>query len=191
MNDRTRNYKSHPAWPQPKAKKGPWPKKPQRPTNSRPRCPSSESPPLSRGRRRITKPPPRSRAWRPLGRVPASFEGPSPSREAPPRSRPPSSSGTIPAPPTGALNALTCRGAPGSKVNPRHVDSLTPLGNQVPVPFDQPALCGHPRRCAGAVREGQCHSITLCHPLPYLLHVAPLERGMATDSALGQDDAMT
>jgi hypothetical protein len=27
------------------------------------------------------------------------------------------------------------------------------------------------------VREGRCHFTTLCHPLPYLLHVAPLKRG--------------
>jgi hypothetical protein len=67
--------------------------------------------------------------------------------------------------------------APGSKVNPYHAGPLTPPGNQIPALFDQPALCGHPRRCAGAVRDGQCHSATLCHPLPYRLHVALLERG--------------
>jgi hypothetical protein len=66
---------------------------------------------------------------------------------------------------------------PGSKANPRHAGLLTPLGNQIPVLFDQPALCSHPRCCVGVVREGRCHSVTLCCPLPYLLHVAPLERG--------------
>jgi hypothetical protein len=53
----------------------------------------------------------------------------------------------------------------------------TPPGNQILTLFDQPALYNHPRRCVGAVWDGQCHSVTLCHPLPYLLHVAPLERG--------------
>jgi hypothetical protein len=43
--------------------------------------------------------------------------------------------------------------------------------------FDQPALRGHPWRCAGAVQEGRCHSMTLCRPLSYFLHIAPLERG--------------
>jgi hypothetical protein len=26
------------------------------------------------------------------------------------------------------------------------------------------------------MREGRCHSMTLCHPLPFLLHITPLER---------------
>jgi hypothetical protein len=55
----------------------------------------------------------------------------------------------------------------------RHTGPLTPPGNHIPVLFDQPALCGHPRCCAGAVREGWCHSVTLRHPLSYLLHAAP------------------
>ena len=75
---------------------------------------------------------------------------------------------------------IKCSGtsrAPGSKANPRHAGPLTQPGNQIPALFDQPALCSHPRRCAGAVRQGRCHSVTLCRLLPYLLHVAPLERG--------------
>jgi hypothetical protein len=35
----------------------------------------------------------------------------------------------------------------------------------------------HCAAISGVVREGQCHSVTLCHPLPCLLHVAPLESG--------------
>jgi hypothetical protein len=62
-------------------------------------------------------------------------------------------------------------------VNPRRADPLTPPGNQILVLFDQPTLCSHTQHNAGAVREGRCHSMTLCHPLLYLLHVAPLERG--------------
>jgi hypothetical protein len=76
--------------------------------------------------------------------------------------------------------SIKCSGtsrAPGSKANPRRAGPLTPPGNQIPVLFDQPALCSHPRHCAGAVREGRCHSMTLCRQLPYLLHVVPLERG--------------
>jgi hypothetical protein len=57
------------------------------------------------------------------------------------------------------------------------LDTSQAPGNQILVLFDQPALCGHPRRCAGAVREGRCHSVALCRLLRYLLHVAPLEKG--------------
>jgi hypothetical protein len=39
--------------------------------------------------------------------------------------------------------------APKSKVNPRHTGPLTPPGNHIPALFDQPALFGHPRCCAG------------------------------------------
>jgi hypothetical protein len=75
-------------------------------------------------------------------------------------------------------------------VNPLRAGPLTPLGNHIPVLFHQPAFCGHPRRCStnprcaaipGAVRElcgkAGVNSTTLCLPLPYRLHVAPLERG--------------
>jgi hypothetical protein len=79
---------------------------------------------------------------------------------------------------------------PRSKANPSHAGPLTPPGNHIPMLFDQPALCGHPRCCAGVVREGRCHSMTLCRPLPYLLHITPskedggtLERGTTTYSA--------
>jgi hypothetical protein len=66
---------------------------------------------------------------------------------------------------------------PGSKTSPQHVGPLTPPGNHISSLFDQPTLCSHPRCCAGDVWEGRCHSMTLCRPLPYLLHVMPLERG--------------
>jgi hypothetical protein len=137
----------------------------------------SEPPPCSRGRRRITNPPPLTRG---LG---------TPSGEFPPRSRDPAPRVKLrlargrprPAapylPPHRGIKCSDTSRAPGPKVNPRHAGPLTPSGNQMSALFDQPVLCGHPRCCAGAVREGQCHSITLCRPLPYLLHVAPLERG--------------
>jgi hypothetical protein len=97
--------------------------------------------------------------------------------------------------------SIKCSGTPqalGSKANPRHADPLTPPENHIPTLFDQPALCDHPRRCAGAVREGRCHSVTLYRPLSYCLHVTPskedddtLERGTATYSAHAEDDTVT
>jgi hypothetical protein len=66
---------------------------------------------------------------------------------------------------------------PRSKANPRHVGPLTPPRNHISALLHQPSLCGHPRHCVGVVREGRCYSMTLCRPLPYLLHVVPLERG--------------
>jgi hypothetical protein len=62
-------------------------------------------------------------------------------------------------------------------VNPRRAGPLIPPGNQISALFDQPALCSHPWRYAGAVREGWCHSVTLCRLLLYLFHVAPLKIG--------------
>jgi hypothetical protein len=72
-------------------------------------------------------------------------------------------------------------------------------GNHIPALFHQPSLCCHPRRCAGAVREGWCHFMTLCRPLPYLLHIAPLskedsgtlEGGIATYPTPARDGAVT
>jgi hypothetical protein len=97
--------------------------------------------------------------------------------------------------------SIKCPGTsrePRSKANPRHAGPLTPPGNHIPTLFHQPALCGHPRRCAGAMREGRCHSMTLCHPLPYLFHAAlskevggTLERGTTTCPAPARDGAVT
>jgi hypothetical protein len=88
--------------------------------------------------------------------------------------------------------------APESKANPHHAGPLTPPGNHIPVLFDQPALCDHPWPCAGVVREGRCHSMTLYRLLSYLPHVAPskvdgktLERGTVTYSAPARDGAVT
>jgi hypothetical protein len=87
---------------------------------------------------------------------------------------------------------------PRSKANPRHAGPLTLHGNHIPTLFDQPTLCGHPRRYVGAVQEGWCHSMTQCLPLPYLLHVTPskedggtLERGTTAYSTPAWDDAVT
>jgi hypothetical protein len=178
------------------------------PSNSQPRYPSGEPPPRSRARRCAMKPPPHSRDPDPR----ASFR----LARGPPRTSLRLARGTrtaerVSASLEAALDprhrtcssdrSIKCSGmsrAPGSKANPRHVGPLTPSGNHIPVLFDQPVLCGHPRRCAGVVREGRCHSMTLCRPLPYLLHVAPskgdggtLERGTVTYSALARDDAVT
>jgi hypothetical protein len=43
----------------------------------------------------------------------------------------------------------------GSKANSRRANPLTPPKNHILALFHLPALCGHPRRCAGAVRESQ------------------------------------
>jgi hypothetical protein len=95
------------------------------------------------------------RGFQSLERISASFEGSGPSSESPPRSRllaprvnlrlaqgfrPPRAGlrlargfplthCTSPAPPTGALNALICRGRLGQREILHHVDPLTPLGN--------------------------------------------------------------
>jgi hypothetical protein len=65
--------------------------------------------------------------------------------------------------------------------------------------FDQPALYNHPQHCAGAMRDAQCHSVTLCHPLAYLFHIlhrskednGTLERRTTINPAPTQDNAMT
>jgi hypothetical protein len=78
--------------------------------------------------------------------------------------------------------SIKCSGtlrAPRSKANPRHTNPLKPPGNHIPALFDQPALCDHPRRCAGAVREGRYHSMTLCCPLPYTSTLPPRKRTAA------------
>jgi hypothetical protein len=102
-----------------------------------PDAPSGESPPCSRARR-------------PLGRDSASLEAASDPRR---RTYSPDQS-------------IKCSGTPRallSNANPSHVGPLTPPGNHIPALFHQPALCGHPRRCAGAVREGRCQ---LCDTVP-------------------------
>jgi hypothetical protein len=38
-------------------------------------------------------------------------------------------------------------------------------------------LYNHPLHYTSVVREGRCHSLALCHPLPSFLHTAPLEKG--------------
>jgi hypothetical protein len=59
-----------------------------------------------------------------------------------------------------------------SKANP-HADPLTLPGNHIPTLFDQPALCGHPRRCAG--RPVSFHDTVPPTPVPPPRR--PLERG--------------
>jgi hypothetical protein len=117
------------------------------------------------------------RGPRPFQQVSASLEGFSPSSEFLPRSRPPSTRGASPAPPPGALSALTCRGRPGQKRIPAMSIYCHNLGIQPRRCSSNPPLCSHPRRCTSAVQDGWCHSLTLCHPLPSFLHAAPLERG--------------
>jgi hypothetical protein len=161
MNNQTRNCESCPTWPQPKAKKGPWPKKPQQPI----------------------KPP----APTPLGRTSVSLEGQTPHREtpaslehvAPPRVSSRLARGSRPlvlasasletslgsrrhtySPDQGIKSSDTSR-APGSKANPHRANLQAPPGNHISTMFDQPTLYSHPWHCAGAVRDSQCHSVTL------------------------------
>jgi hypothetical protein len=75
-----------------------------------------------------------------------------PSGESPPRSRPLSPHGAAPGPPDWIIKRPFLSWAPKSRANPRRTSPLTPPGNQIPMLFDQPALCGHPWRCVGAVR---------------------------------------
>jgi hypothetical protein len=103
---------------------------------------------------------PRSRAWCPLGRISALLEGLTPPRASLRLARGIRTPKRVSASLEAALNprcrtnsldwSIKCSGtswAPGA--NPRHAGPLTPPGNHIPVLFDQPALCGHPRRCAG------------------------------------------
>jgi hypothetical protein len=136
------------------------------PPNERPRDPSGESPSRSRtGHRAAETPPcsrarnpsgestPCSRARRPLGRDSASLEVASDPRR---RTYSPDQS-------------IKCTGTAwvlGSKANPRHAGPLTPPGNHIPAMFHQPTLCGHPRRCAGVVREGRCQLHDMVPPTP-------------------------
>jgi hypothetical protein len=60
--------------------------------------------------------------------------------------------------PDRSINCSDASRVPRSKVNPHHAGPLTPPGNHIPV------LYSHPRHCAGAVREGRCHSMTLSCP---------------------------
>jgi hypothetical protein len=112
-----------------------------------------------------------------------------PSGESPPRSRDPNPQ-RISASLEAALDPrhrtyspnqrIKCSGTPralGSKANSHHADPLTPPRNRITMLFNQPASHDHPQRYAETVWEGRCHSTTLCLPLPYLLHIAPLERG--------------
>jgi hypothetical protein len=134
------------------------------PSRGRPRHPSGKPLPRSRAWRRATESPPRSRVGRPLGRISASLEGWTPSRAnlCLARGRP-ELAAPAPTPSTRALNAFDMMRAPGSKANPRHASPLTPPGNRISALFRQPALCGHPQHCAGAVWEGRCQ---LCDTVP-------------------------
>jgi hypothetical protein len=136
---------------------------------------SQNSPPRSRAWRPLNVSPPRSRAlasrasfrlareFRPLEQVSASLEAfLRPRRPACFRDR--------------GIKCSDTPWTPGSKTNPRHANLLTQPGNLIPTRFEQPALYSHPRRCAGAVWDGWCHSMALYRPLPPFLHAALLER---------------
>jgi hypothetical protein len=85
------------------------------------------------------------------------------------------------------------------KANPYHVGALIPPGNRLPALFRQPALCGHPQHCAGAVRQGRCQLRDIVPPTlvrPPRAHPSwedggTLERGTDAYPALAQDDAVT
>jgi hypothetical protein len=124
--------------------------------------------------------PPRSRAGHPLGRISASLEGWSPPRanlrlargpgapsgESPPRSRPSRARGPCAYSPDRSIKCSDATRAHKSKANPRHAGALTPPGNRIPALFRQPALCGHPQHCAGAVRQGRCQLRDTVPPTP-------------------------
>jgi hypothetical protein len=138
--------------------------------------------------------PPRSGAERPLSWGSASIES-----RAPPRAsfrlargghRPAAS---IPAPPTGAFNALTSTGAK-SKGNPCHYAP----GNHAPTLLCQLPWRGHPRHCATLCGVVSNRPATLYHPPPYGRRTTPskkdgetLERMTHNYSAPARDDAMT
>jgi hypothetical protein len=71
--------------------------------------------------------------------------------------------------------------APRSKENPRHASPLKPPGNHIPALFDQPALCGHPRRCAG--RPVSFHDTVLPTPVPPT-RCPPRKRTVASSKGL-------
>jgi hypothetical protein len=164
---------------------------------------------LARGpRRRAAESPPRSWARRPLGRVSALLEGLTPlgrvfaslKGTTPPWARLHLARGRLrPRHRTYSSNqGIKCSGTPqalGSKVNPRHAGPLTPLGNHIPALFHQPALCGHPRRCAGrpvsTPQHCAAHSRTASTSYPSKEDGGTLERRTVTCSAPAWDDAVT
>jgi hypothetical protein len=119
----------------------------------------------------------------PLEWISASLEGSVPleqisaSLEASPR---PTAPHLLPL--TGALNALTRRGRPDQKENPRHVDLLTPPGSPTPALCEEPtivrpspALC----RCCAGWPVSFLNTVLPTHVLP--TRRAP-RKGMATPS---------
>jgi hypothetical protein len=82
-----------------------------------------------------------------------------------------------PIPPTGALNALTCRGRPGQKrilATPTLWHRLGIISRRCSANPPRAAIPGTVGELCG--KDG-VNSVTLCRPLPYGLHVTPLERG--------------
>jgi hypothetical protein len=137
------------------------------PPTDRPRYPSGDSPPRSRG-------------WCHLGRFSASLEGLTPPRailhlargpsapsgDSPPRSRPTRARDPRAHFPDQSIKCSGTPWVPGSKANPRHAGPLTPPGNHIPVLFSQPSPRGHPWHCTGAVREGRCQLRDTVLPTP-------------------------
>jgi hypothetical protein len=112
--------------------------------------------------------PSRSRVGRPLGRNPVSIES-----QMPPRARfrlargHHGSAASIPAPPTGAFNALTSACV---QVN----GESTPLRAWESCPGTAPPI---PRRCATLCGMVSNYPVALYHPLPYGRRTTPSKKG--------------
>jgi hypothetical protein len=82
-----------------------------------------------------------------------------------------------PTPPTRALNAPVQRGRLGQK----RIPATPALGHRLRIIsqrcFANPPCEAIPRHCTGLCSKASVNSVTLCRPLRYGLHVAPLERG--------------
>jgi hypothetical protein len=137
---------------------------------------------LNRQHSRLNAPsgesPPRSRDGRPLGRISASLEGRTPPRAnlRLARGRPELVT-PAPTPPTKALNALARRGRPGQK----RILATPSLRHRLGI-ISQRCSANPPREAIPGTIGELCgkigvNSMTLCCPLPYGLHAAPLERG--------------
>jgi hypothetical protein len=112
-----------------------------------------------------------------------------PSGESPPRSRPPQTHDATPTPPTRhAAGAQVKRESPPRRPSDTAWESYPGAVPPARTVRPSPALCG----------KAGVNSVTLCHPLPYRLHIAPLERGRGNPrkcttaySAPAWDDVVT
>jgi hypothetical protein len=126
------------------------------------------------------KSPPRSKDPASYHQISASLEGRTPPRAdlrlarglsalsngSPPCSRPSRACGPRAHSPNQSIKCSDTTRVHRSKENPRHIGALTLPRNRIPALFRQPALCGHPQHCAGAVRQGWCQLRDTVPPTP-------------------------